>query len=227
MTARRRSIQPFILAMAMLLAVSTVAEAAASTVVRHGPRTQKVVALTFDDGWSRSRCATIASTLRSHGVVGTFFINGMHLQAAPAQWRRILRGFPVANHTRSHRWLTRIPEASIRRQIRTNERIHQQVLGRAIMKVLRPPYGAYDSRVLRIAGELGYRTTLLWDVSSGDTARGATVQSVIRNATRGRSGSVVLLHCGPSVTPAALPAIIRSYKARGFQLVGVERVLRR
>jgi peptidoglycan-N-acetylglucosamine deacetylase len=213
----------FPLALVLLLGVSANVEAA-SQVVRNGPRTAKVVALTFDDGWNQAGCRSIANTLRSYGVKGTFFINGVHLQNAPAAWRSILRGFPVANHTRSHPWLTRISEASIRRQIRTNEGIHRRVLGRSMLKILRPPYGAYDQRVLRIAGELGYRRTLLWDVSSGDTDRGASVSSVVRNATRGRSGSVVLLHCGPSVTPAALPAIIRSYKSRGFKLVGLDRL---
>jgi peptidoglycan/xylan/chitin deacetylase (PgdA/CDA1 family) len=201
--------------------------ASPSRVVRRGARTDKVVALTFDDGWNEDACRSIADTLRSHGVTGTFFVNGIHLRNAPARWRAILRGFPVANHTRTHRWLTRIEEDSIRRQIRLNEHDHQKALGRPLLKILRPPYGAYDERVLRVAGELGYDRTVLWDVSSGDTTRGATVGSVIRNASRGRNGSVVLMHCGPSVTPAALPAIIRSYRDRGFELVGLDRLFPR
>ena len=48
-----------------------------------------------------------------------------------------------------------------------------------MVKVLRPPYGASDQRVLRIAGELGYRYVLLWDVSAADTSPSATVSRVI------------------------------------------------
>jgi peptidoglycan-N-acetylglucosamine deacetylase len=202
-----------------------VASSSLAQVIRHGPRTRRAVALTFDDGWGEDACRSITDTLRAHGVKATFFINGIHLRDAPAKWRAILQGFPVANHTRTHRWLTRISEESIRRQIRLDERVHELVLGRPMLKLLRPPYGAYDDRVLRIAPELGYRRILLWDVSGGDAASGATVASVVRHATRGQNGSIVLLHCGPSMTPAALPAIIRSYRSRGFDLVGLDTLL--
>ena len=41
-----------------------------------------------------------------------------------------------------------------------------------------------------------------------------------RSQRHGRpAGSIVLLHAGPRVTPRALPAIIASYRARGFRFV--------
>ncbi len=130
----------------------------------------------------------------------------------------MLSGFAIANHTRTHPFLTQLGAAEIRSQIATNERIIEQALGRQMLPLMRPPYGAYDSEVVRVADSLGYRT-ILWDTSGGDTTSGATTSSVIRNATRGGNGAVVLLHCGPSVTPGAVGPIIDSYRARGYQLV--------
>ena len=196
-------------------------------ILRHGPRTERVVALTFDDGWDPDACESIARTLRATGAVATFFVNGMRLQLDPGRWRDILGDFPVANHTRSHRWLTRIGSESAARQIRTNERIHEDILGRPMLKMLRPPYGTYDESVLEVAMDLGYRDIILWDTSSADTSTAATVRSVVRNATRGKNGSIVLMHCGPPVTPRALPAIIRDYRARGFRLVGLDELFER
>lgn len=199
-------------------------DAAGSSVITHGPRSRPWVALTFDDGWSASRCESIARTLRARRAPATFFINGYLIAREPARWRTMLDGFAVANHTRTHAWLTRLSSTEIRRQIASNEAIHERILRRPMLKLMRPPYGAYDSRVVSIADSLGYRT-ILWNVSGGDTTSGATTRSVIRNATRGGNGAVVLLHCGPSVTPGAVGPIIDSYRARGYQLVDLGQML--
>ena len=116
------------------------------------PHARGAVALTFDDGWGEANCERITRTLRANDVSATFFINGVHLNAQPAFWRRILRGFPVGNHTTSHFDLVTQPDSVVRQQIARNEAIHERVLGRPMLKVLRPPYGSQDARVRRIAG---------------------------------------------------------------------------
>jgi hypothetical protein len=145
------------------------------------------------------------------------------MRSAPARWRSILRGFPVANHTDSHPWLTTLSASGIRQEVAGNEATVERLLGRSMLKLLRPPNGAYDQQVLDVAGGLGYRL-VLWDVDSGDTATSSTT-SVIHYATGGINGSIVLLHCGPSVTPAALGSIISSYRARGFKFVDLATML--
>jgi peptidoglycan/xylan/chitin deacetylase (PgdA/CDA1 family) len=223
---RRVSLASLLALLAALIVTSSGPAAAASAaVLRHGPRDARRVALTFDDGWSPERCARVIAVLRASRTPATFFINGVHLRRSPDLWRRLLEGFEVANHTRSHPFLTQLDAARIRRQIRSNELIHERVLHRPMLRVLRPPYGAYDLQVLRVAAELGYRHVLLWDTSSGDTSPRATIASVTRHASRGGRGSVVLLHCGPAPTAHALAAVISSYRDRGFELVTVSQLL--
>ena len=146
-------------------------------------------------------------------ATATFLINGAIIRRAPNRWRTILRGFPIANHTMGHVDLSRsrAPRRSGTRS-HANEVAIERVLGREMLPLLRPPYGSYDRAVVRIADSLGYRT-ILWDVESGDTKSGATTWSVIRAATRGGKGAIVLLHCGPSVTPAAVRPIVRQLPA--------------
>ena len=74
------------------------------------------------------------------------------------------RGQAVGNDTRSHRDLTTETDAVVRKQLLQNERLHESILGRPMLRVFRPPYGAHDRRVRRLAGELGYRYTVLWTV---------------------------------------------------------------
>ena len=198
------------------------AEAASAKVITKGPRSSGGVALTFDDGWGEASCERIARTLRREGVVGTFFINGVHIQREPARWRRILKGMPFANHTQSHPNLPTVSSRTIRNQIRKNELVHERVLGRPMVKLFRPPYGAYDSRVKRIAGQLGYRKVVLWSLSAADTSSGASVQSIIRHTTGGRPGSIILMHCARDITAKALPSIIRHYKRRGIKMIGLD-----
>ena len=104
-------------------------EVHADTIIRHGPLERPWVALTFDDGWSVQRCARIVRTLRAKRAPATFFVNGAIVKRDPGRWRRLLEGFPVANHSLSHMDLTRLDAGRIRGQIATNERVIEQALG--------------------------------------------------------------------------------------------------
>ena len=194
-------------------------------VVRQGPASSGAVALTFDDGYNAKACASIADTLRRYGAVGTFFVNGQWLTREPNRWRRILEGMEVANHTRSHRRLTQEPHPVVINQIRTNEWIHEQVLGRPMLKALRPPYGAYGERVGRIARSLGYDHIVMWNVDTGDWNPKAKPKRIVRAATGAAPGSIILMHCARDATAKALPRIVRHYQRRGIEVGGLSTVL--
>jgi peptidoglycan/xylan/chitin deacetylase (PgdA/CDA1 family) len=194
-------------------------------IVRRGSRASGAVALTFDDGYNVGACARIARTLRKHGAVGTFFVNGSILRKDPDRWRRILKGMPVGNHTRSHPYLSRVSRSTVRAEIRNNEAIHERVLGRPMLKILRPSYGVYGGRVRRVATQLGYEHLAMWSVDTKDWKPGTTARVIARRATRARPGSIILMHCARDATARAMPAIIRHYQARGIRLAGLDEVI--
>lgn len=195
-------------------------------VVRKGPRSSGAVALTFDDGFDLEACASIADTLRANGAVGTFFINGIWIDAQPARWRAALEGMEFANHTRSHRNLADAPRGKITRQIDENEQIEERALGRPMSKVLRPPYGAQDRLVRQVAKELGYDVIALWSRDTQDWSASATVRSIVKRATGAPAGSIILMHCGPDATAKAMPKIVRYYQRQGIELAGLSTVLK-
>jgi peptidoglycan/xylan/chitin deacetylase (PgdA/CDA1 family) len=195
-------------------------------VVRKGPVSSGAVALTFDDGYNGKACASIARTLRRHDVVGTFFINGVHLKAQPNRWRRILEGMEIANHTRSHRNLKRESHPVVIKQILQNERVHEEILGRPMLKVLRPPYGSYGDRVGRIAKQLGYKHLVLWNVDTGDWRPNIKTSTIVRRATGAPPGSIILMHCARDATARALPRIVRHYQRRGIEMAGLSEVVK-
>jgi peptidoglycan/xylan/chitin deacetylase (PgdA/CDA1 family) len=209
----------------MVLVALAPAEAASAKVVKAAPRSTGAVALTFDDGWNVGACSRIADILRARDVKGTFFVNGRELLERPAKWRQILKGMPVGNHTRTHKNLTRQTGEVIRKQIESNEKTHERILGRSMLKLFRPPYGLHDKRVRRIAGELGYRYTVTWNVQPHDWSSKTTATQIIERATGARRGSIILLHCRYESTVKALPKIIRHYRQRGIKLVGLDTLL--
>lgn len=214
-----------LLVLIAVLVMTWPVSARSARVIFSGPPASHAVALTFDDGWGEDSCRRIGNTLRRSGARATFFINAGHLRSRPALWRSILRGMPVGNHTRSHVDLRKVSRAVISKEIRYSEAVHEKVLGRPMLKLLRPPYGAYDDRVRRVAANLGYDRLIMWNRTAADSSSAATTSSIIRRTTGAPAGSIILMHCGPAVTARALPAIISHYKSRGIRLIGLDQML--
>lgn len=192
----------------------------------HGPRTERVVALTFDDGWNPRTLRQVHQVLLRERVPATFFVTGIYVQRAPDLWRRIAAsGFGLANHSYLHRDARDLtPRQVALDAIRTAE-VVEAATGRPMLGAFRPPYGYRTPAVDAVVAAAGFPAIVMWDVTAGDTVRGATVARVVRDASAGRPGSIVLLHAGPGVTPRALPAIIARYRARGFRFVTLEELL--
>jgi peptidoglycan/xylan/chitin deacetylase (PgdA/CDA1 family) len=200
--------------------------AEAPRVVGHGPRTERVVALTFDDGYGPATVRRLFRVLLREEVPATFFVNGVYVRQTPDLWRRIAAaGYPIGSHTALHRDLTTLTAAEIRLDLDRTRRVVEAATGRPMLRYVRPPFGARTAATDRAAAAAGFPTVVLWDVTGADTQRGATVDEVVASAIGGRPGSIVLLHAGPRITPRALPAIIAAYRERGFRFVTVPELL--
>lgn len=219
------------LGLAGLLVLGSVASttSAADATVRliyHGARTKPVVALTFDDGYSASNCGKILDILENRRVMATFFPYARAVKGSPSVWRRIAAaGYPIANHTTTHPDLTNLSLAAATYEIAHARTIIEKVIGKPMIRVFRPPYGAWDKTVVQAARAAGFPTILLWDVDDRDWSGSMTAASMTRAAERGRSGSVILMHCGPDATPAILGSVIDFYRSRGFGFVTVPELL--
>ena len=187
---------------------------------------QKIVALTFDDGWSPAAGHLIVDTLLREHVTATFFVNARYVHWDPGLWRTIATsGFVVGNHTYDHRDLATMSATAIAADLRRDADVFQELTGQAMAPIFRPPYGSHDRRVDAAVRAAGYSIEILWDVVAGDTSASRSDAALIAAATRGRPGSIVLMHMGPSATPRILAAVIASYRARGFRFVTIPQLL--
>ncbi len=198
----------------------------APAVVWNGTRRERVVALTFDDGWNARALRDIYDILVRERVPATFFVTGVYVQRAPALWRRIAAaGFPLANHSYLHRDTTSLAPDLVARDLERTRQAVEEATHRPMLPYYRPPYGVRDAATDRLAAAAGFPYIVLWDTTGGDATHRPTVSSVVAGATAGRPGSIILLHAGPAVTPRALPAIIAAYRARGYRFATLPELL--
>ena len=215
--------------MSFSLAASPILAASSAQLLFNGSRSKPVVALTFDDGWNTSNCSQILNILVAAKVPATFFPNAMYVQgnaAARTFWRRVAKlGFPIGDHTYDHKSLPTLSFTAAVGEITRDRTVIEDITGVPLIRVLRPPYGAYNATVLREAAAAGFPVVLNWDATDADTALHSSPASMARAALRGINGSVVLMHCGPNVTPTILGTVIAGYRARGFRFVTVPQLL--
>lgn len=204
--------------------VSTITYGSAAA-IRKGnePYSGKRIALTFDDSGTSYQIHNILDILDRYGIRSTFFPTGSFASANPSIIREIsLRGHEVDNHTLSHVELTKVSDAEIRRQIREGNSIIRNITGKTPY-LLRPPYGSYDSRVLRIAGEEGMKYAVMWSVDPYDWASYSTVDSITTNVlSNATNNGIVLFHMHSYKSQKALPGIIQGLKDRGYTFCTVE-----
>lgn len=187
------------------------------------------IALTFDDGPAPHSTPAILAVLERTHTPATFFLVGRSARAYPDLVRREAQdGFAVGVHTWSHPRMTSLSPAGMRAQLSLAlDAIAGALGGRSCVWLWRPPYGAYNARVLQVAHGYGL-TTILWDEDPRDWSRPGTQAIVARVLAHAHPGAIIIMHDGPAArdeTAAALPAIIAGLHARGLTPVTVPTLL--
>jgi peptidoglycan/xylan/chitin deacetylase (PgdA/CDA1 family) len=141
-------------------------------VVSRLPGEGTALALTIDDGVSEEVVGAYAQLAADTGVRLTFFPNGRYRSWTrhAAALRPLVDSGQVAlgNHTWSHPDLTKLADADVAAEIARNRDFLQNTFGAGGTPFFRPPYGAHDERVDRIAADQGHPTVALWDGTLGD-----------------------------------------------------------
>lgn len=184
-------------------------------VLRKGPSTVKRVALTFDDG-PDELTPKLLETLDAYGVPATFFVCGARAEAHPAMMREyVRRGHQVANHGYDHAKFTKLSRRELLDQLaRTEAAIGGQATGRLWA---RPPHGSIDATSIISLRTAGY-TVAMWSIDSLDHTEKdpAALAQRCANVT---AGDVLLFHEGQQWTIDAMPRIITSLHANGYECV--------
>jgi len=187
-----------------------------------GPVDKKRVALTFDAGEASEATPRILDALKDAKVKGTFFLTGKWIEENAELTKKIVsEGHSVGNHSYSHVDFTKQTDNEIVYQLSKADELLMSLTKTSMKPIFRPPYGARDGRVLRVAARAGY-TSIYWTVDSLDWKQGMKPEQVKNRTLAGlTNGSVVLMHCGSSQTAEILPGLIKDIESRGYELVTV------
>lgn len=191
----------------------------------------KEIALTFDAGWLYDQTINLLDVLDAYGVKSTFFLRGKWVEDNPDLAKEILkRGHSVENHSLTHGHMKEMSEEEIINEMVTSTKIIEKVTGYRPY-LFRPPFGEYDSRILKILGQQGYPYTVKWTIDSLDWAEEINgnkiteqylTDRILSNAT---DKGIVLMHVGGYQTVNALPKIIQELRDNGYRLVKVNDML--
>lgn len=211
----------------LLSSIATVA-AAPSRLVQKGNTTEKIVALTFDDGSDGTNIDSILSVLSKHNVKATFFLTGSGASSHQQKIKNITsQGHAIGNHSYSHPYFTKISPTETKNQLQRTENVIRELTRKSTKPLFRPPYGDYNSTVLQRVGDAGYTHTIMWTIDTIDwtgNSANAIVQRVMTGIT---PGSIILMHTGAGATGtvSALPTVITRLKAMGYRFVTVSQML--
>ncbi|MFD0960410.1 polysaccharide deacetylase family protein [Paenibacillus chungangensis] len=200
-----------------------------ATFVMNGPRSGKLVALTFDDVPDPRYTPAILDILAQHDVCATFFVVGSRAAQYPAIIQRMNReGHIIGNHSYNHALYSRLSQEKFEYQIWRTNVIIRHFTGLSPL-FIRPPYGEIVPAQVRWGMRNGY-TVINWDVDSEDWRVGASSDQVMSNIDRTlQSGSIVLQHGGGdedlSGTIEALPRLINKLRSEGYELVTLPELL--
>jgi peptidoglycan-N-acetylmuramic acid deacetylase len=192
-----------------------------------GDTTQKVIYLTFDEGYENGYTPKILDVLRDNGVKAVFFITGPYLKQHEDLVRRMVEeGHIVGNHTLHHPSLPTINDSQIEEEVLGLDRVFHEKFSKN-MKYLRPPKGEYSERTLAITQKLGY-CNLFWSFAYDDwyrdKVRGAdyAYDIVMRNL---HNGAILLLHAVSRDNAYALGSIIKGARERGYTIGNVDDII--
>jgi peptidoglycan/xylan/chitin deacetylase (PgdA/CDA1 family) len=183
---------------------------------RSVPGAGKLVGLTFDDGGA-GPWESMLNTLKRYKMHATFFPLGSYVAASPALARRcVAEGNAIGTHGMTHTMMSHQSASQIQSEWTRANTIWWSLTGYSVVPYCRPPYGDMSSTVTPASAAAGFYRVILWDVDPRDWSEPGSGEIASRVLSHVHPGAIVCMHLRPQ-TAAALPAILRGLKARGYK----------
>lgn len=176
-----------------------------------------MIALTFDDGPNPSSTQRILDVLNANYSHATFFVVGTNAENYPDMLKAIsASGCEIGNHSYNHKDLTTLSTSDVEEQIEKVNRAVKKATGENTT-VIRPPYGAYNDKVIKQLEE----PVILWDLDTEDWESRNAKKIVDAVMSSVKDGDIVLMHDIYDSTAEAVEILIPKLKEQGYQVVSV------
>lgn len=194
------------------------------------PYSDKVVALTFDDGPHAENTDKLLDVLAENGAVATFFVLGENAARYPDVIKRIYEGGnEIGTHSYTHSDLMKLTTDQILSDEygKTNDVLEETIGVRATID--RPPYGSMTEERAEAIG----REQILWSVDPEDWKdEYKNTSSLMDNIFNGTNsgvkvsdGAIILSHDIHATTVEAYDSIIKELIAQGYKFVTITQMM--
>ncbi len=181
-----------------------------------GAEKEKVMYLTFDEGYENGYTSVILDTLREYGVPAAFFVTGAYVRSEPELIARMAReGHTIGNHTVNHPCVAKLGEDELKNELGELDRLVYGICKKKC-KYFRPPKGEYSDQSLARIKDMGY-TTVFWSFAYVDWDNKVSREEAFNSITkRFFPGSVLLLHAVSKGNAEALGDVIEAAQKEGY-----------
>jgi peptidoglycan-N-acetylglucosamine deacetylase len=189
---------------------------------------EKVVALTFDDG-PAIHTDEILTILKAENVKGTFFLTGNEIEKSPKDAKKIAEeGHEIGNHSYSHQRMVLKSPTFIKEEIEKTDQLIRQTGYKGDIH-FRPPFG---KKLFQLPYYLKKhnRKTIIWNIEPETYPEIAADSKKISDHVieKIKPGSIILLHVMYESRRESLQSvkeIITSLKEQGYIFVTVSELL--
>ncbi len=178
--------------------------------------TEKIVALTFDDGPQPPHTKKVLEVLDSQQVKATFFCVGKKIEQHPKIAKLTLtKGHEFGNHSYSHFKSISDSAELIKSEIEECDRLLRD-LGVTGEIPFRPPLGRRNLLLLDILFEMK-KPLIMWNAGTDDYRKENTAKIIAnRVLEKVKPGSIIVLHDASLRAVEATSIIIKNLKAQGY-----------
>lgn len=189
--------------------------------------TEKIIALTFDDGPNTITTPQVLDIIEKHGVPASFFVCGDNItpESAEVMKRAAKLGCEIHNHSRTHSDMTGMSPEDIKAEIDfTSDKIEEVVEIRP--RFFRPPYIAVNEKMHEVID-----LTFICGLGAEDWLDEISAEERYnRIISQASDGLVILLHdsvidskCNVK-TVSAVDMIIPELQRQGYKFVTVSQL---
>lgn len=191
-----------------------------------GDTSEKVIYLTFDEGYEYGYTASILDTLKANNVKVTFFctkpfVTGSFkgVKDAVLVKRMSDEGHIIGNHSVQHKSMPSFhDEAAFDAELTGVEQAVAAIPGCKVSKFFRPPMGEFSELSLYYTQKLGYRSIFFafayndYDVNNQPDPVKAKAM-ILKNT---KPGMICLLHAVSKTNAEILDSLIKEWKSEGY-----------
>lgn len=186
-----------------------------------GNTSEKVIYLTFDEGYENGNTGKILDILKELNVPAAFFVVKPYIDKEPELVKRMVsEGHIVGNHTVHHPSMAQIHDSEkFKAELTGVEDAYKELTGEEMPKFFRPPMGKYSKESLEMTKNLGYKT-IFWSFAYKDwlVNNQPSESRGIEKITNGsHPGCIMLLHAVSDTNTKILKQVIKTLQDSGYE----------